>query len=123
MSFPIASRPWCDWYHVMGNTYGTWLPGDPRGFRTRHHREHVEGDYKNPPPPGTYERQYERSRKLLKPPPVVLARDWRPVIGEAVRDKLVALGAQVLCLSVGGQHVHLLAKMPPGPGPREWVGR
>jgi hypothetical protein len=33
----------------MGHTYGTWLPGDPKGFRTRHHREHIEGDYKKPP--------------------------------------------------------------------------
>jgi hypothetical protein len=41
---------WRDWYHVTGSTYGAWLPGDPRGFRTRHHRQHVEGDYKDPPP-------------------------------------------------------------------------
>ena len=40
-----AKFPWNDWYHVMCHTYGTWLPGDPKGFRTRHHREQVEGDY------------------------------------------------------------------------------
>jgi hypothetical protein len=34
-------KPWCDWYHIMCNTFGTWLPGDPKGFRTRHHREHT----------------------------------------------------------------------------------
>jgi hypothetical protein len=33
------------WYHVIISTYGGWLHGDPRGFRTRHHRAHVEGDY------------------------------------------------------------------------------
>jgi hypothetical protein len=43
------------WYHIMLTTSGDWLYGDARGFRTRHHREHVEGDYKNPPPPGIYE--------------------------------------------------------------------
>ena len=42
------------WYHVVLTTYGAWLPGDPRGFRTRHHREHVPGDYKAPPPVGMF---------------------------------------------------------------------
>ena len=32
------SVPWNDWYHCNGNTYGTWLRGDPRGFRERRHR-------------------------------------------------------------------------------------
>ena len=42
------------WYHVVLSTYGSWLYGDKRGFRTRHHREHVDGDYKNPPSLGKY---------------------------------------------------------------------
>lgn len=46
-------RAWNAWYHVLTNTYGTWLRGDRRGWRERHHRKHVEGDYKNPPKPGT----------------------------------------------------------------------
>lgn len=65
MSFKIASTPWCDWYHIMGSTFGTWLPGDPKGFRTRHHREHVEGDYKNPPPKGTHDARWKRSKELM----------------------------------------------------------
>ena len=43
---------WHGWFHIIGNTYGTWVRGDPKGFRTLHHREHIEGDYKHPPPPG-----------------------------------------------------------------------
>ena len=62
------------WFHVTTHTYGAWLYGDPRGFRTRHHREHVEGDYKNPPPPGTYAAKYERSKRLLKQDPVRLTQ-------------------------------------------------
>src|SRR5687768_3104336 len=110
------------WYHITVSTYGAWLPGDPRGFRTRHHREHVEGDYKNPPPAGKYRSQCERSKRLLKQPPVIIPADLRSVVGASLRDKLTTFGAWVLCLSVGGQHVHLLAKMPPGPVPRRWVG-
>ncbi|HVK18889.1 MAG TPA: hypothetical protein VM533_18305 [Fimbriiglobus sp.] len=111
------------WFHCTTHTYGAWLHGDPRGFRTRHHREHVEGDYKNPPPKGKYDWQYQRSQKLLKQAPVMLARDWRPVIGEALVEMFLRLEAQLLCLSMGGQHCHLLAKMPPGPVPKEWIGR
>ena len=100
------------WFHCTTHTYGAWLYGDPRGFRTRHHREHVEGDYKNPPPKGKYAWQYERSKRLLKEPPVVLAPQWRAVVGEAMRDRLRELGAELLSISVSGQHVHFQARMP-----------
>ena len=38
------------WFHCISTTYGAWLYGDARGFRTRHHREHIVGDYRSPPP-------------------------------------------------------------------------
>src|SRR5438093_6803654 len=94
------------WCHVIVTTYGAWLYGDPRGFRTRHHREHVEGDYKNPPPPGTYDDKFQRSKESLKQPRVILTPKWRKEVGIALRDKLLLLGAQLLRLSVSGQHVH-----------------
>ncbi|MBA4187258.1 MAG: hypothetical protein C0467_04485 [Planctomycetaceae bacterium] len=72
----------CRWYHITTHTYSAWLHGDPRGFRTHHHREHVEGDYKNPPAPGTFDREFARSKQLLKQDPVVLATAWRKVVGE-----------------------------------------
>ena len=101
------------WFHVIICTYGSWLPGDPRGFRTRNHREHVEGDYKNPPPAGVYDARLARTRKLLKQPPVVFPPEWRPIIGAALRERLEQEGATVISLSVGGQHAHIQAKMPP----------
>lgn len=99
------------WYHIVASTYGAWLYGDPRGFRTRHHREHVEGDYKDPPPPGKYARDEQRSKKLLKQPPVVILWEFRVHVAQALREKLEAHGALVLCLSVSSQHVHILAKL------------
>ena len=109
------------WFHITTHTYGAWLYGDPRGFRTRHHREHVEGDYKNPPPKGMYDDKYQRSKDSLKQPPVVLTPAWRKEVGIALRDKLLQVGAQLLRLSVSGQHVHYLAKMPPAM-PKFWTG-
>jgi hypothetical protein len=109
------------WFHVVISTYGSWLQGDPRGFRTRHHREHVEGDYKNPPPPGSFANYLRRNRASLKQEPVVIPRDLRPAVGAAVRDKLQALDAYVLSISAGGQHLHCQVKMPPAQT-RTWVG-
>ncbi len=114
------SASW-SWYHLVTTTYGAWLYGDPRGFRTRHHREHVEGDYKNPPAPGTYDELAQRSRDSLRRPAVVLPVALRPVVGTAIRERLQGLGALVVCLSVSGQHLHVLVKMPFGQS-RRWMG-
>jgi hypothetical protein len=111
------------WFHITSHTYGAWLPGDARGFRTRHHREHVEGDYKNPPPAGKYDRRLARSRTLLKQEPVKLSPTWRPIVGTAAKNKLILLGAQVLAVSMSATHLHTLAKMPPGSFPRKWMGQ
>jgi hypothetical protein len=120
----MAGLPQIDgyWIHFVETVYGAWLYGDNRGFRTRHHREHVEGDYKNPPPTGKNEYKRQRSLDSLKQPPVVLAPTWRPIIAAAVRDRLEDLGAFVLCLAQGGQHLHLLAKLPVESDARIWMG-
>jgi hypothetical protein len=109
------------WYHIILTTYGAWLYGDARGFRTRHHREHVEGDYKNPPPPGKYQDREEQSRKSLEHEPPRLSKSLRPVVGVAVKERLETLGATVVCVAVSGQHVHFLAKMIPSQV-RDWTG-
>src|SRR5687768_10994638 len=61
-------RPWNDWYHVMGNTYGTWLPGSPKGFRTVMRKLHVPFDYKRPPPKGRYDKLHEQREASLDAP-------------------------------------------------------
>ncbi|MGQ0635361.1 MAG: hypothetical protein ACT4QC_12175 [Planctomycetaceae bacterium] len=110
------------WVHFVETVYGASLHGDPRGFRTRQHREHVEGDYKSPPPTGLYDKKLRRSRASLKQPAVILPPPWRQIIGAAVRDRLQDLGGFVLCLAQGGQHLHLLAKLPAGDDSRNLMG-
>jgi REP element-mobilizing transposase RayT len=56
-------------------------------------------------------------------PPVKLSQEWRAIVGAAVCEKLRQLGAQVLAVSMSSTHVHVLAKMPPGPTPRIWMGQ
>ena len=102
---------WNGWYHCMSNTYGTWLPGDPRGFRTRKHREHVDGDYKNPPAKGKYNSRHEQGKRLLKRDPVILSPDARRACVEAMVYAWVEVHqVEVLAASVGGMHMHVLAR-------------
>jgi acetylornithine deacetylase len=115
------------WFHVTAHTYGAWLYGDARGFRTRHHREHVEGDYKNPPH-GELAKEYaakrRRSEELLKQAPVRLSAEMRAVVGAAVRERLIELGAEVIVVAMSATHAHILAKMPNAKAvTRDWVGR
>lgn len=112
-NLPDRHAEWT-WYHIILTTYGAWLPGDPRGFRTRHHREHVEGDYKNPPARGEHGTLETTARESLKQPPVQLSPAFRAVVGATLRERLEGLGALVVCVAVSSRHVHLLAKMPPG---------
>jgi len=111
------------WFHITAHTYGAWLYGSARGFRTRHHREHIIGDYKNPPPKGMYDHKLKRSQELLVQEAVTLSMPWRKIIGKAVLDKLQKLTAQVLCVSMSSTHAHVLAKMPAGLVPRKWMGQ
>ncbi len=83
-------KPRNDWCHCNSNTYGKWLPGDPRGFRERHHRRHVEGDYKNPPPPGAHAERLDRSHRLMKRQAVYLNPEQRQVAARALVQKLLA---------------------------------
>jgi hypothetical protein len=110
------------WFHCTTHTYGAWLPGDPRGYRTWHHSTHIEGDYKNPPPPGMFTGILARSRELLVQEPVVLEPKWRCFFGRALRDRLQMLDLTLLCISLGATHAHMLVKMPGGPIPRKWIG-
>ncbi|MEM6257296.1 MAG: hypothetical protein AAGI37_03160 [Planctomycetota bacterium] len=102
---------WNGWYHCMSNTYGTWLPGDPRGFRTRKHREHVGGDYKNPPPKGKYHTRHEHAKQSLKRDVVVLSAEARQACVEAmVQAWLDVHKVEVLAASVSAMHIHVLAR-------------
>jgi hypothetical protein len=116
----VAEQPWNDWYHCMGNTYGTWLPGDPRGFRTRDHREHVEGDYKRPPKEN-YDQRHHKSKDLMKREPVYLAPRQRARAVEEFVRSLHKRKIELICLSIDRVHFHLLARFRDH-NPRKWVG-
>jgi hypothetical protein len=107
-----SPAPWNDWYHVTVHVYGSWLRGDPRGWRARHHREHVDGDYKNPPPKGKYDNLYELSKALMKRDPIKVARELRQFIADSIAEKLRMDGVEVLIVSMDSKHLYVLARFP-----------
>ncbi|MBL7132649.1 MAG: hypothetical protein ISS78_00995 [Phycisphaerae bacterium] len=113
---------WNGWYHITSGTYGTWLRGDARGWRSRHHRRHVEGDYKHPPPGERDRALRRRSQRLLKGPPVKLTKPMRKEAGRAVVEMLLFQEVELLCLSLDAVHLHLLGRFGKEPA-RPKVGR
>lgn len=99
------------WRHVILSTYGSWLHGDPRGFRSREHRLHSSGDYKAPPPAGEHAglHGYELARTAEK---VSISREVRPCLGHALREAFEARSSRVLAMAVCATHVHVLAELP-----------
>ncbi|MCC7406688.1 MAG: hypothetical protein IT442_01360 [Phycisphaeraceae bacterium] len=100
-------KGWRGWYHCVLTTYGAWLPGDERGFRTRHHREHVEGDYRKPPPKGVYAERLQEAAGAMKRDEVVLDRQRQEVVCTAMVSLLESLGVIVRIVAVGRTHAHL----------------
>ncbi len=118
---PFVSSPWNNWYHCIGSTYGTWLHGDPRGFRTRHHREHIPYDYRHPPPPGLYTQRYNLSKQLMPRPPVHLTPHQRRLALQEMIKSFTRQRIEIIALSVDRIHFHLLARFPDH-NPRHHIG-
>src|SRR5271154_3034747 len=99
--------PWRHWYHITIHTYGSWLRGDSRGWRARHHREHVDGDYMNPPPRGKYDALFAYSKSLMKRDPVRINRELRQFVLDKVVERLHQWKIEIKVASLDGNHLHL----------------
>jgi hypothetical protein len=103
------------WWLVTWTTYGTWLPGDPRGFRTWRGTEYV-------PPPRRYadpgEETYQRAdyadrhatARELAEQAVALAREHQDAALSALLRDITEIPIHASAIAVGTAHVHLLAK-------------
>lgn len=109
------------WFHVTGCTYGTWLPGDDRSFRTRHHREHIEGSYKHHPPQGMYDNRREMAQGLMREAgrePVRLSPEAQRLALDLMVGAIRHYGGAVRIGCVDDHHFHLLVRLPDLP--RDW---
>ena len=89
-------------YFLTWTTYGTWLPGDSRGWvdRRRRHGEVVE-----PPDP----QREATARRAMKEEPVTLDAGLRRVVHKAMLDTAAYRGWFVHALEVRSNHVHVVA--------------
>jgi hypothetical protein len=110
---------WHNFYHCVGGTYGTWLRGDPRGFRTWQHKHHVHGDYKTPPPQGVYDLIFEYTQKKLKHPPTKLNTQARQIACKAMTQRFKNDAVELIAIAVAFNHFHLLARFIPMDAPTQ----
>lgn len=99
---------------VTWATYGSWLPGDPRGFRTFRAKEYV------PPPeryakdgeatydPQDYADRYAKAKEQT-PTAVRLSAAEQSICMKAIVEELALLQIPVHIISVEDYHVHLIA--------------
>jgi REP element-mobilizing transposase RayT len=99
------------WRHVVISTYNSWLPGDPRGFRSKKHKIHSSGDYKHRPPVGEHSGLHGYSQKISGQP-IVIPADLRAEVGMAMLGKIQKLKYRILVLAVAGMHTHMLIELP-----------
>src|SRR6185437_17128718 len=99
------------WRHVIISTHSSWLPGDKRGWRSRDHRIHSSGDYKNPPPPEEHDGllRYNQERDAHR---VIIPEECRAIVGRCIVDYLREQQYRVLVVSVSGMHAHVLVELP-----------
>lgn len=98
----------------MISTRSSWLPGSERGWRSRNHKRHSSGDYKNPPPKsehaGLREWVQQRAAPVVDIPWALRAR-----LGTELIRQFLTRGYRVLCCSISKRHAHLLSELPIDP--------
>ena len=109
------------WFHGMVNSCGSWLRGDSRGWRERHHRKHVDGDYRHPPEKGSYGEILKKSQASMGREPVRLERELRELALRAFVDCLMGDGVVVMVACLSGTHPHVLAEFKDN-RPRQRIG-
>jgi len=89
-------------WHLIWNTYGTWLPGDARGWNRR-------GDPRRHPPSPPLEAAV---REVLRFPPLFFDGVQRAVVAEAIAASCARRAWALHALAVQTSHVHLAVTAP-----------
>lgn len=106
------------WHLVTVNTYGTWLPGDPRGFQTRHHRTHVAPPRRYATDNEVYDPQefvelHERSETHLNGDEIKLTPAQVRIVVSCFRGHLAEMRFACLAMTMDFWHGHLVVSCAP----------
>ncbi len=118
---PRMDRYWL----LTWTTYGTWLPGDGRGFVSEVRDEHGEKVLHNAPatpcdsdlPP-----LQAYAAAIMTEDAVLLERAPAEALAEQLRETAGHRGWRLLALAVMANHVHVLVGVPGDPDPEKLLG-
>jgi len=97
-------------YMVTWRTYGSWLPGDERGYVTN--GQVLQGDLKI----------LERNKKRQKSPAVKLNKNEIQLVRQTILNQAKEIGQKIVAFTVCTNHIHLTAR-PHSNSIEEIVGR
>src|SRR5437870_2691913 len=103
------------WWLVTWSTYGSWLPGDPRGFQTWRGKEYVPPPKRYAKPgeeiydPSKYTKTYQLAKEKVSEP-VRLNETRRQYVLNAVVSQFAKLPLVPAALTISSEHSHLLSK-------------
>jgi hypothetical protein len=104
------------WWLITWGTYGSWLPGDPRGFRTWRRREYVPPTYGKAQSgeriydPAAYTERLDESRSRLTSTAVSLTVHERREACSALVVEIAAVRIVPAILAVAKHHAHLISQ-------------
>lgn len=105
---PHVSAPLA--YFITFHTYGTWLPGDPRGSVDAHHCI-----YGTPYVGGRSERRHAASGQRLAHPPIELRPEERTVVLRTTQEVCWHRGWDLHAVNVQVNHVHAVIRADHSP--------
>jgi REP element-mobilizing transposase RayT len=107
--------------HITWTTYGSWLPGDERGYvsNTFVPGQGYERKQNDPGTPCTAddEATRKRARKLQKWPTVFLNAEQALVVAQSLVDAAARYGWRILRAAIMANHVHVVIVGCPDDGP------
>ena len=92
-------------YLITWTTYGSWLPGDGRGW--------VEGGRGGIQPPDSA--RVVAARQQLKTAPILLTSAQRDIVEQTIRDHCAFSGWSLHAVNVRTNHIHLVVTADASP--------
>lgn len=86
-------------YFLTWTTYGTWLPGDLRGWINRHQKGIVQAADSN---------RQKAARTMMRQEPVRLNQRVRHMVDQVIRETAERHGWMVHAINVRSNHVHVV---------------
>ena len=105
-------------WHIIWTTYGTWLPGDARGWVWK-------GRWAVQSPEPDLERQ---ARERMAEPPVLLTPEQRSIVEQTIGDHCHRRGWTLHAVQARTNHVHVVVTADRDPDPvrdqlKAWCSR